>query len=270
MKALPQDARQAVDVAAALRAGVDLLLVTADRASQARIESAARRAVELHMVDEASLAASLERIRRLREWIASHEAPPLHVVGSSEHRALAAELAARALTLVRDEAGLLPLRLTGEHRVLAIMPAPRDLTPADTSSFVTPTLADALRGHGPQVDEVITEHPPTPAEVAALRSRASGYDTVVVGTISASPGSAQAELVRALLDSGRPVITVALRTPWDLTAYPEAGTHVCTYSILPESMTALADALFGSSGRGAEAFPGRLPVRLDMRVTPAR
>jgi beta-N-acetylhexosaminidase len=55
-------------------------------------------------------------------------------------------------------------------------------------------------------------------------------------------------------------VTVALRTPWDLAAYPEAGTHVCTYSILRESMDALAAALFGRT-TGA-AFPGRLPVRI--------
>ena len=65
----------------------------------------------------------------------------------------------------------------------------------------------------------------------------------------------------ALLATGRPVVTVALRTPWDLAAYPEAGTHVCTYSILPESMAALAAALFGRTEPGTQApFPGHLPV----------
>ena len=37
-------------------------------------------------------------------------APDLAVVGGAEHRALAAELAARSITLVRDPAGLLPVR----------------------------------------------------------------------------------------------------------------------------------------------------------------
>ena len=262
MKALPQDARQAVDVAAALRAGADLLLVTADRRSQARIESAVRRVIELRLVDEPLWRHSLARIRRLREWIASFEDPPLDVVGLAEHRALARELAARSLTLVRDDAGLLPLRISPEHRILAVMPAPKDLTPADTSSYVAPTLAAALRDHGAQVDEVLTAHPPTDAEIAAVRARAEARDVIVAGTISATAGSPQAALVEALLGTGRPVVTAALRTPWDLAAYPRAGTHVCTYSILPESMTALAAALLGRTEAGAEPFPGRLPVRL--------
>jgi beta-N-acetylhexosaminidase len=61
-----------------------------------------------------------------------------------------------------------------------------------------------------------------------------------------------------LLATGLPTVTAALRTPWDLLTYPEAATHVCTYSILEPSLEALAGALFGERG-----FPGRLPVRID-------
>ena len=185
-------------------------------------------------------------------------------MGSAEHLALARALAARSLTLVRDAGGLLPLRLSPEARVLAVMPAPRDLTPADTSSFVRPSLAAALRAHHAHVDEVVTGHPPTSGEIVALRERAEQFDLLIVGTISAAPGSAQAELVSALAGSGKPLVTVALRTPWDLAAYPEAGTHVCTYSILPDSMEALAAGLFGRVDGAGPAFPGRLPVSLPM------
>ena len=60
--------------------------------------------------------------------------PDLAVVGCADHRALAAELAERSVTLVRDDAGLLPLAPGADDRILAVMPAPRDLTPADTSA----------------------------------------------------------------------------------------------------------------------------------------
>ena len=93
--------------------------------------------------------ASAARSRALRRWLGGFADPPMDVVGSAEHRALARELAARSLTLVRDDAGLLPLRLGPEARILAVMPEPRDLTPADTSSYVPPALADALRAHHP-------------------------------------------------------------------------------------------------------------------------
>ena len=263
MQALPQDATQAVDVVAAIRAGVDLLLATPDRRAQRRIESALRRAAEVELFDADAVHASEARIARLRRWLAGFEAPGLDVVGSAEHAAIARELAERSLTLVRDEPRLLPLRLGANAGVLAIMPAPRDLTPADTSSYVAPGLAAALRARHGAVDEIVTGHPPTDAEVAAILARASGYDAIVVGTISATADPAQAALVNALLATGRPVVTVALRTPWDLASYPRATTNVCTYSILPESMAALAAALLGEGPSSAEPFPGRLPVAIE-------
>jgi beta-N-acetylhexosaminidase len=264
MHALPQDARQAIDVETALDAGVDLLLSTADARARRRIEAALVRAADVELLDPDGLARSRDRLDSLGRWVASFEDPPLDVVGSAAHRALARELAGRSLTLIRDDAAQLPLRVSAEQRILAVMPAPVDLTPADTSSSVRPALASALREHGPAVDEVITAHPPRAAEIAALRRRAEGYDAIVAGTISATAGSSQADLVRVLLATGRPLVTVALRTPCDLLAYPSARTHVATYSILPESMTALGAALFGAAGRPAEAFPGRLPIRLDL------
>ena len=101
----------------------------------------------------------------------------------------------------------------------------------------------------------MTSHPPTDAEIAAVAARAGDADVVVVGTISASADPAQVRLVEALLATGRPVVTVALRTPWDLAAYPRARTHVAAYGILEPTLTALAGALFG-----AIPFRGRLPV----------
>jgi beta-N-acetylhexosaminidase len=258
MGALPQDATQAVDVVAAVAAGVDLLLVMSNRGAQRRIEAALRRAAEVGLFQPAGLVASDRRIGALRAWLAGFPEPPLSTVGAAGHRALAGELAARSLTLVRNGDGLLPLRLGPAARIAAIMPAPRDLTPADTSSFVAPSLAEALRARHPHIDSYVTGHPPAAAEINAVRDRAGTYDLIVIGTISATPGSPQAELVEALRSTGVPLVSVALRTPWDVLAYPGVGTHLATYSILPESMTALAAALF----EGPEAFPGRLPVTL--------
>lgn len=84
---------------------------------------------------------------------------------------------------------------------------------------------------------------------------AASAAAVIVGTISASLEPRQASLVRAVLALGRPTVTVALRTPWDLQTYPEAVTHLCTYSILEPSLAALADVLFGRA-----TATGRLPV----------
>ncbi len=67
----------------------------------------------------------------------------------------------------------------------------------------------------------------------------------------------QAEFVRALLQTGKPVIIIAMRLPYDLAAFPEAPTYICTYSILEPSMRAVAKAIFGYGG-----MIGRLPVSI--------
>jgi beta-N-acetylhexosaminidase len=134
------------------------------------------------------------------------------------------------------------------------------LTPADTSSYVKPELADALRRYHPRVDEFSFAMSPAAEEIGALSERLTKYDVVVLGTINATAHPAQAHLVKKLVRQGSRLITVALRMPYDLAAYPEAPTYVCAYSILPSSMEALAEALFGQI-----AFTGGLPVTIPKR-----
>ena len=159
---------------------------------------------------------------------------------------------------MKDEAGLLPLRLADGARVAAVMPAPKDLTPADTSSTITPHLGAAIRACHPNVDEFVTSHHPTSQEIAALRERLAGYDLLVLGTINASMQPEQPALVNELLTLDIPTVTVAMRTPYDLATFPASRTHLCTYSIQPASLDALAAALFG------EFSPtGQLPVSVS-------
>ena len=145
MGALPQGDAQVIDVIAAIRAGVDLLLTMGDPVAQARIEGGLRHAAARGLFDADDMRASAERIHGLRRRLGGVEQPPIEVVGSAAHEALAREVAERSVTLVRDDAGLLPLRLSADARVVVVQPAPRDLTPADTSSYV----AAAARGGDP-------------------------------------------------------------------------------------------------------------------------
>jgi beta-N-acetylhexosaminidase len=257
MRALPQGPEQAVDVIAALRAGIDLLLLAPDEAARLRIEAALVHAASRGLIEPASIARSAQRVLALRARLARIRQPDLDVVGCEDHLRLARELAERSVTLVRDEAGLLPLRLPRDARLLAVMPTPRDLTPADTSSTVAPGLGSALRSRHARVDELVVGHPPSGADVAAVRDRARAAEVVVIGTIAASFDPAQVALVEAVLDTGVPTVTVALRTPYDLAHYPASRTHACTYGILEPSLEALAAAVFGE-----RPFAGRLPVSI--------
>ena len=84
----------------------------------------------------------------LRRWL-GRAGPAGHSRSSGGRpRALAREIAEQAVTLVRDQAGLVPLRppSAGAWQIVVIAPRPVDLTPADTSSYVALGLADAVRG----------------------------------------------------------------------------------------------------------------------------
>jgi beta-N-acetylhexosaminidase len=257
MSAIPQGAGQVDAVLAALDAGVDLLLTAPDPAARERIERGLGDAAARGVLDLDRARRSADRGRRLTDWLAGFDQPDLGVVACAEHTALAAELAARSLTLVRDDDGRLPLRLEAGARIMAVMPLPTDQTPADTSSTVTPGLAAALRRHHPGVDEHLVAHVPDAAEIAAVREAVRGHDLVVVGTTGALHKPGQAALVDALLGTGAPVVTVALRTPFDLAAYPASRAHVSTFGLLAPSLEALADSLFGTGG-----FSGRLPAAI--------
>jgi beta-N-acetylhexosaminidase len=265
MRALAQgDAGRAIEAVAGLRAGLDVLLLTPGSDETAALDEALVLAARRGLVEEVDVERSRARVAALRQRMASAPAggqPEPSVVGSATHRAIADELARRSLTLVRNDDGLLPLRLDADDEVLVVMPQPADLTPADTSSMVAPGLADAIRRHHPRVTSQVVGQEPDDASIAAVRAAGAGADLIIIGTISASLQPAQGRLVESLLALSRPTVTVALRTPWDLLAYPAARTHACTYSVLEPSLDALADALFGRIG-----FPGRLPVRLELPV----
>jgi beta-N-acetylhexosaminidase len=257
MHAMEQGSGYVAETMAAVAAGVDLLLFNHDLS---RVEPACGNLVQaarrgLLSADE--IHASARRIMALKNWTKRQPQESLAVISCDEHLHLAQEVARKSITLVRDTARQIPLRASPEEKIAVVLPRPQDLTPADTSSYVKPVLADALRRYHPQVDEFSFALNPSSPEIAALCERLAKYDVVIVGTINATADPAQAELVQKLVKQSTRLITVALRMPYDLAAYPAASTYVCTYSILPPAMEALAEALFGHV-----PFAGTLPVTI--------
>ncbi len=245
-----------VSVAAAT-AGADLLLLTSF-IDQAAIYAALLKAVQGGQIARSDFQRSIDRIAALKEWIAAQtDRPALDVVGSSEHHRLAAEVAERSITLVRDEAHWLPLRFSDNDRIAVITQQPQDLTPADTSSYVVPELAKKLQKHHSKINQFVMPIDPSETEVAAVLQAVQSHDVVIVGTINATAYAGQAALVKQLIARDQKTIAVALRLPYDLQAYPTAPTYLCTYGILDSSIEALAKALLGEI-----SCSGQLPVSI--------
>jgi beta-N-acetylhexosaminidase len=256
MHAIAQGALNPLDVVCGTAAGLDLLLMTAF-VDQAAIYESLCHAARRGLLPQEALTASVQRILALKEWTSQQMQPSLEVVGCAEHAALAAEIAERSITLVRDEAQALPLRLHRDDRVVVIIPQPKDLTPADTSSYDKPALAEAVRTYHAQIDEVVMPIDPDEAEVAALADRVAGATLVIIGTINAMQHPGQAALINTLLDRSQRVIAIALRIPYDVVVYPRVSTYICAYSLQQPSLQAVAKALWGQL-----PFRGQLPVEI--------
>jgi beta-N-acetylhexosaminidase len=257
MHAIGQGPEYIAETIAAVGAGNDLLLFNHDLSKAEPAHANVVQACRRGLIPEQQVQASARRVLSLKKWIARQTQFPMSVIGCEEHLRLAQEVARRSITLVRNETGMLPLRIPDGKTIALALARPEDLTPADTSSYVTPGLAAALRERGARVQEFSFAINPPPEEIAATCKRLSEYESAIIGTINACLYPAQAELVNRLIRQGTRVIAVALRHPYDLAAYPAVASYLCTYSILQPSMEALADALLGRL-----KCRGKLPVTI--------
>jgi beta-N-acetylhexosaminidase len=246
---------------------MDLLLLNHPADLEEAAFEALRGAIESGAVDRRRAEEARDRILALRAELAGIDQPSLGVLDCDEHRALAREIAEASVTLVRDPESVLPL-VAGGARVAVVAPAPVDLTPAETSSYLRIGLAGALRDRGLAVDEFTSPLDPTPSEVAAIADAVAGHAVTIVCTFDAVSFPGQVSLVSRLAGDGsgmatgqgsaRRVVAVALRSPYDVALVPGAVASICTYGIQPPQIEVLADALIGRI-----PFAGRLPIRLE-------
>lgn len=217
----------------ALLAGVDLPLL-AHLPDQLTIAEQVR-----DLADPAAIA----RIQQLRAAV-PRQLPPLDVVGCAEHQQIAQIIADRSITLVSDN-GRLPLRPGADDLITVITPQPADLTPADTSSHVRITLAEAIQRRHANTQSFELPRAASSADIRAILAATAAADIVIVGTIAADQDAGQAELVQALHARGQMPLVIALRTPYDRVAFPMVETYLCAYSIRAVTTEAVARVLFG-------------------------
>ncbi|MGJ3559709.1 glycoside hydrolase family 3 C-terminal domain-containing protein [Streptomyces sp. INA 01156] len=89
-------------------------------------------------------------------------------------------------------------------------------------------------------------------------------DAVVVGTYNVSASSSQRTLVEHLLATGRPVVAVAVRNPYDVAHLPAVPACLATYSWTDVELRAAARVIAG------KAEPrGKLPVPVQRADDPS-
>jgi beta-N-acetylhexosaminidase len=252
----------------ALKAGADMPMMVDTPTDTVSLEVAYRAvldAVHSGQLSEQRIDESVRRVLelKLRRGLPRHPLVDARKaarrLGTRAHRVQAERVADHAVTLIRNDDGLLPLAPGGRVLVTGYRSVSEssDARPAEH-------LAGALGRHGVASDLFETGSAPSDAAVAAAVERARASDLVVAATSNASGSPSQRRLVNALLGTGKPVAVVATRNPYDIASLPQVRTYLASYSWTRPAMNAVARVLVGEVGP-----VGTLPVRVPAADDPA-
>ncbi|HUF27056.1 MAG TPA: glycoside hydrolase family 3 protein [Gemmatimonadaceae bacterium] len=175
---------------------------------------------------------------------------------SRRNRALAAEIAERSITLVRDERGLVPA--TGVRSAVWIHYA-------DAGATGTMALDAALRAEGWTVETIRIARGSTAARIAAAEqaARRPGRLVLMSSATQAVPWQGTTALptrFRGLvtrLSASRPVVYISFGDPYLLGTFPDVSTYLLAWSDYESAQRAVGRALVGRSG-----ISGKLPIEL--------
>ncbi len=181
------------------------------------------------------------------------------LVSGAETTILTDEIATKAITLVRNDAGSLPIDRNAKIAVLGISNGFDG--PPTMGSFV-----NTLRSNGVRFAPAYLQENSTPEQVAAVRKVLSEADIVIVGLygrvrsgLKSSAGIPDngAAILRELLAANKKVIGVSFGNPYLLGAFPELRTYIVAYGDMPSLQRAAARSLLGQ-----QDITGKLPITL--------
>ncbi|MFH8606484.1 glycoside hydrolase family 3 protein [Streptomyces sp. NPDC018029] len=221
-------------------------------------------------------------------------ASALPAVGTPAHLAAADRIADATTTLLVNTDGLLPLSPATHPNILVVGADPR--SPSGTTGPPTTVLADALDALGFRATALPTGTAPDEAAIEkAVAAALGGQDAVLVTTYNITThattrdntqaanttldntrarahratdhpdDTSQATLVAALKATGVPVITLAIRNPYDIAHLPPVDAALASYSWTDVELRAAARVI-----AGRVAPRGRLPVPVRRADDPAQ
>jgi len=217
--------------------------------------AAVKAAVKSGRISEQRIDASVQRILAAKEFTGAPGAELeriFRIIDSQEHRHLASEIARRALTLVRQQNGVLPLRRGTRVLLVIITDVPDPAVMQDLerevrarAQVVQVATLDS-RSRDEDLQTILSQNADVALLAFAIRAR-SGAGQIAV------PAAA-----RRLSESMKlPMIGIAFGTPYLLREVPSLGTYICAYGIQPVMQVAAVNAIFGDA-----PFTGHLPVTI--------
>ena len=246
MKAIADNWGVAEACVLAIEAGVDLVLIPHTLSAQRESREAIIKAVRDGRISEGRLDESVARLTALKQRYGLNQrryADPSalgRLLRTPEHLAIQKQIAELSVTLVRNENGVVPLRLKADERLLVI-----------GTHGTVPALASAIGKHHGSVEAITLTGDREDALRQAMEA-ASDAGAIVVPTCPLEPWkpptdqALQTDLVKALDATAKKLVVVSVREPYELRKFPEVGAYVCTYGYREGMLDAAAALIFGA------------------------
>jgi len=250
----------------AVEAGADMLIRPSDPDATFR---GLRQAVQAGRISEKRLDQSVLRILAtkydlglVQQRFTSIEQVD-RLLSNRNVNALAQEISESAVTLVRNDAGLLPLnKLKLNARVFNLA-----ITNGDDRLSIAESFILAMRRGGKPVDTLVLDERSSEEEARQVIESAQKADITIVSLYGrVRSGEARsvglpkvgARTLAALIGQRIPLIAISFGNPYLLLEFPQLSTYIVAYGDMPSLQTAAARALLGEI-----SFTGRLPISLS-------
>ena len=234
----------------AIQAGADLVMVPWTLKKQQQAYNALRNAVKRGKISHTRLDASVRRILKAKGdfgmFARKQGSSGLDGVGSPQHREIAQTIATRAITVVKDSDGILPLSSASRKPITLI-----------TASRI---FANAFLKSHTDTAHITHVKIPKQLDVAKLLPQLTQQqaDVVVAGITNAR----QAALIHQLSqNSSTPIVVVSLASPYLLGRCPDVAAAIAAYDGNYSSALAAVEVILGK-----QQATGKLPVTIPPRV----
>jgi beta-N-acetylhexosaminidase len=261
----------------ALEAGADMLLKPADVDASFR---GVRQAVKSGRITEQRVEESARRILAAKYdlGLVDQRITPIdaidRIVAGKDVYALATEIAEDAVTLVRDEDKLAPLKdLKPESRVFNLA-----ITNGEDRNWIANAFVSRLGRGGLKVETVVLDERSNEQDVLKAIERAKSADLVLAslyGRVRSGQVSsvglpdAGVRALSAVIETRKPVIGISFGNPYLLQTFPGLRTYLVAYGDMPSLQQAVARALLGEidiSGKLPISLPGLYPRGTGIQV----
>ncbi|MBZ9687075.1 glycoside hydrolase family 3 protein [Clostridium estertheticum] len=240
----------------ALNAGADLLCISHTKELQIGAFNAIKKAVEAGIISNESLDSKVEKILYFKEKYDLYNWRNLSGKINEEqlkrHSKLAAAISEKSITLIKDQKLLLPLKNEG---LISITPISQATSIAD-DEIEKANLGKVLES---EIGCEYINYDLKEIDEDYIISKVSNKKTIVFGSYNMNLNKSQKNLLNRLIASGKDIVLVALRNPYDISDYiNEISTILCTYEYTKLSVSSLVKVL-----KGEISSKGRLPIKVE-------